>query len=168
MNLLAIDPGPERSACVLLSDDCEVRQDGMTAWPVLDAWEAPWCEMNLPAPREYNGGQGPQVVIEDFVPYGVPLDATSYRTIKVVGILEHLSGGDLVSRREVKLHLLGRARGTDAEVNAAVRSRYDPEGKFGQHAKGTKKNPGPLYGITNHKLAALAVGVTWLDRRTEG
>jgi len=35
--------------------------------------------------------------------------------------------------------------------------------RFGK--QGTKKHPGPLYGITKDIIAAFAVAVTWLDQR---
>ena len=66
-----------------------------------------------------------------------------------------------VFRRDVKMHLCGSARAKDANVRQALIDRYGP-GK--EAAIGRKATPGPLYGVTTHVWAALAVAVTAADR----
>lgn len=55
----------------------------------------------------------------------------------------------LVPRLEVKLCLCYSARAKDANVRQALLDRWG--------GKGTKKQPGPLYGVSSHLWAALGV-----------
>jgi Holliday junction resolvasome RuvABC endonuclease subunit len=55
-------------------------------------------------------------------------------------------------RSAVKSHLCGSQKATDANIRQAL---IDMLG-----APGSKKNPGPTYGVTSHAWAALAVAVT--------
>jgi len=58
----------------------------------------------------------------------------------------------LVYRRDVKLHLCGQARAKDKNVSQALKDLLGPQG--------TKKAPGPTYGVSSHAWAALGVAVT--------
>ena len=60
-----------------------------------------------------------------------------------------------VTRKQAKLHLTGKSNTGDKQIRAALIHRYGD--------KGTKRNPGPLYGFNNHLWAALAVAVTCAD-----
>jgi len=91
-------------------------------------------------------------------PIGANLGHETFDTLVNVGrIVERLRlpKEQLITRRDVKRHLLGRVSGNDAQVRMALEERFGP--------KGTKANPGPLYGIKGHHLAALAVAVTGYD-----
>lgn len=65
----------------------------------------------------------------------------------------------LVTRRQVKLHLCGTMQSKDPQIRAALMESYGGA----ERAKGTKKQPGPLHGITGHMWQALAVGLTWIE-----
>lgn len=67
---------------------------------------------------------------------------------------------DRLKRIKVKNHICGFSRATDAHVRQALIERFGP-GE--EKAIGKKKTPGPLFGITSHKWAALAVAVAWFD-----
>jgi hypothetical protein len=58
----------------------------------------------------------------------------------------------LIPRRDVKLTLCGSARAKDTNIRQAL---IDALGEVG-----TKKNPGPLYGVSGHYWAALGVAYT--------
>lgn len=60
---------------------------------------------------------------------------------------------------EWKVHVCGRATAGDSERRTALIRRFG-----GKAAIGTKKAPGPLYGVTGHCWSALAVAVTAWDR----
>lgn len=60
---------------------------------------------------------------------------------------------------EWKVHVCGRATAGDSERRTALIRRFG-----GKSAVGTKKAPGPLYGVTGHCWSALAVAVTAWDR----
>jgi hypothetical protein len=64
----------------------------------------------------------------------------------------------------VKLHLCKSTKANDASIRQALIDRYGP-GK--ERAIGTKKAPGPLYGVKADVWAALALAVTWHDTREE-
>jgi hypothetical protein len=57
-----------------------------------------------------------------------------------------------VYRQQVKLHLCGSPRAKDANIRQALLDKLGPQG--------TKKAPGPTYGVKSHAWAALAVAVT--------
>ena len=63
----------------------------------------------------------------------------------------------------MKLALCGSARATDANLRAALLDRYGGSGR----AIGTRKAPGPLYGVKSHAWAALALAVTVQLERAE-
>ena len=102
--------------------------------------------------------------LEMFEARGMPLGNASIETIFWAGRFRQAWPNDahLIKRRDVKLHLCGSARAKDANVNAVVWDRFSA-GQGMRAAKGTKKAPGPLYGIKSHALAALAVGLYYQD-----
>ena len=65
----------------------------------------------------------------------------------------------LAYRREIKLHLCGTSRAKDANVRQALIDRYG--GK--EAALGKKRFPGPLFGVSGHAWAALAVATFCQD-----
>ena len=64
----------------------------------------------------------------------------------------------------MKLALCGSARAKDANVRQAIIDRFAGVGGKAV-AVGTKKTPGPLYGISNHKWSALALCLVWIDKK---
>ena len=98
-----------------------------------------------------------QVVIEKLVSYGMRVGESTFQTAywvgRIVEIISHLPRQSvLVSRPDVKLALCFTARATDADVRDALITRFGP--------KGTKSNPGRLYGVKGHCWSALAVAVS--------
>jgi len=62
-------------------------------------------------------------------------------------------------RLDVKMHLCGSARAKDGNIRQVLLDRYGGE----KAAKGNKKAPGPLYGISRDCWSALALAVTWWE-----
>ena len=62
----------------------------------------------------------------------------------------------LCYRKDIKLHLCGTTKARDPNVRQALIDRL---GK-----PGTKKNPGPTYGVSSHAWSALAVAVYASDQ----
>ncbi len=62
-------------------------------------------------------------------------------------------------RAKVRGHLQAM-KGGDAAVRQGLINRF---GGYKDVAIGTKKTPGPLYGIKSHEWSALALAVTWYD-----
>lgn len=57
-----------------------------------------------------------------------------------------------VFRRDVKMHVCGDSRAKDKNIRQALLDLLGPPG--------TKKAPGPTYGVASHAWSALAVAVT--------
>jgi len=147
---IGIDPGPENSDAVILDEEglivgkLSCPNGGM--YTAVNTWVM----------------QGERVVVEDFVPYGNRLNHESMDTIKFIGALYWTHGVEVLDRPTIKLHLCGVRTANDANVRDALIHEYGP-GK--EKAVGKKKTPGPLYGITGHLWAALAVAVTAIDTK---
>lgn len=62
----------------------------------------------------------------------------------------------LVYRIEEKMHLCKSPKANDSNIRQAIMDRY---GSTKEAAVGTKKNPGPLYGVSGDVWAALAVAI---------
>jgi Holliday junction resolvasome RuvABC endonuclease subunit len=155
--IFAIDPGPETSGWVLY-DAAERRV-------VLHSASERNADLVGILRRQPLGGlgrTGPDVVAIEQIALrpGQPAYREIVPTLLWTGrFVEAWSarGGrvELVTREAVKRAVLGSPRGDDAQVRAAL---LDLHGGAG--ACGTKRVPGPLYGIKTHAWAALAVAVT--------
>lgn len=97
-----------------------------------------------------------ELAIEMIASYGMPVGAEVFETCVWIGRFQQawsLPGATrLVYRRDVKLHLCGTPRAKDANVRQALIDLIGPQG--------TKKQPGPTYGVKSHAWAALGVAVT--------
>ncbi len=99
---------------------------------------------------------GDTVAIEMVACYGMSVGKEVFETCLWVGrFLECVDEYTyekrvrLVYRLDVKMHLCKSARAKDGNVMQALLDKHGP--------KGTKKAPGPLFGISKHLWAALAV-----------
>jgi len=150
-DLFAIDPGSERSAVVALNCDTH---------SVLGAVILQNCDVANWIIAEMFAGD--LVAIEMVASYGMPVGRDVFDTCVWIGrFFEALSTRAevrLITRPEVKMHLCCQTRGVnDAVLRQRLIDRYGP-GKAA--AVGTKKHPGPLYGLKGDMWQALALGVT--------
>lgn len=145
--IIAIDPGTTQSGVVQFVNG-KVTASGVWANDDL---------RNLVA-----GGNPDTIAIEMIASYGMPVGAEVFETCLWIGRLIERScdGGNgrvrLIYRRDVKQHLCHSVKAKDANVRQALIDKWG--GKAA--AIGTKKQPGPLYGVKSHAWAALAVAVT--------
>ena len=149
MRIIAIDPGTTESGVVAM--------DGSSVTAAY-VWPNAELEAYLTGHRAEE-----QVIIEMIASYGMPVGREVFETCVWIGRFMAAFGPercDRMFRGDVKRHLCQSPRAKDPHVWQALLDRYGP-GK--EIAVGSKKNPGPLYGITSHQRAALAVGVCWLD-----
>jgi hypothetical protein len=147
--ILAIDPGCDESAYVIYRDG-----------KVLDHGKV----QNGDALYVIRSSGAVDVVIERIASYGMAVGAEVFETCVWSGrfMQAAISGGLPVTRlyrRDVKLYLCQSPRAKDANVRQALIDRYG--GKAA--AIGTKKSPGPLYGVKADVWAALAVAVCHAD-----
>lgn len=156
--LLAIDPGNERSAAVVLNDDGR---------PV-EFWREPNDEVLRRVlafqhlwPSHSRGKIVGHLAIEMIASYGMPVGREVFDTCVWIGRLVQAWNAPhtLVYRRDVKMFLCGNNTAKDGNIRQALIDRYG--GK--DAAIGNKRAPGPLYGISNDVWSALAVGVTWRE-----
>lgn len=104
----------------------------------------------------------PLVAIEMISCYGMPVGAEVFETCLWIGEFRAIMRPQPVTlcyRRDIKLHLCGTAKAKDSNVRQALIDRL---GK-----PGTKKDPGPTYGVTSHMWSALAVAVYAADQQAK-
>lgn len=155
MSILAIDPGPEKSA-----------------WIVLDGGRAPF-EFDIQDNRgvlrtiDSMAFVVNSVAIEMVESFGKPVGEDVFETAYWIGKFSERADSndfrvDRIKRSDVKKHLCKAVVGVnDSVIRQALIDRYGP-GK--EKAIGRKKTPGPLYGIKKDIWQALAVAVTHYDR----
>lgn len=149
--LLAIDPGPLDSAYVLF-DGTAVAEYGIPCNGVL-----------LDCIRDRLAQRAGWLAVEGVACYGMPVGKETFDTCIWIGrYMQEFGAGrcSIVQRAEVKLHLCRSLRAKDPMIRQALLDRFGP-GK--ERAVGTKKRPGPLYGVKSHCWSALAVACTHFD-----
>jgi len=155
VNILAIDPGTYKSAWAIVGDGNVVTQFGKgDNKEILDGLRHGlygWHTVNL-------------VVVEMMSSYGKPVGTEVFETLVWIGKFLEGAGNQpatRITRREVKNHICrGHRKKNDSQVRSCLIERYGPDNN---NAIGTKKNPGPLYGVTGDVWAALAVGVAYRE-----
>lgn len=144
--ILAIDPGNEQSGWVLFANG-----------KVCDSGVGP----NEPLLQWIKAGRtdADELAIEMIASYGMPVGREVFETCVWIGRFQQAWTGKkpvrLVYRQAVKLHLCGSPRAKDANIRQALLDKLGPQG--------TKKQPGPLYGVRTHAWAALGVAVTAME-----
>ena len=147
--ILAIDPGPTESAYVAWNGTHIVQHETCANKETLEIIQCnPWR----------------RVVIEWIEGYGKTVGNETFHACRWVGKFEQAGGcqegdGHLVTRKEIKLHLCDSLQANDSHVRQALIDRIGPPG--------SKKAPGPTFGIVGHEWSALACAVTWWDKHKE-
>lgn len=72
---------------------------------------------------------------------------------------------ELVYRKEVKMHLCGTTKAKDANISQAIKDLFPHTGGGANPVIGTKKQPGPLFGVKSHIWPALGVALTHAQNR---
>jgi len=72
-----------------------------------------------------------------------------------------------IYRKEVMLNLCNCRNAKPKNIRRALLDRFPATGGGKTPEIGTKKQPGPLYGVTSHSLSALAVGITYFDKKEQ-
>ena len=105
-------------------------------------------------------GQGADVLaIEMIAGMGMTVGQTTFETVRWIGRFQQAwrdpEAVRLVYRRDVKQTLCGSQQAKDKNIRQALIDRVG--------AQGTKKAPGPTYGVSSHAWSALAVAVTAME-----
>jgi len=147
VTVLAIDPGPTESGFVVLRDG-HVWDSGVLV-----------NEAMLERLKHHALVDDYALAIEMIASYGMPVGREVFETCVWIGRYMQAwrspAAVRLVYRKDVKLHLCGSPRAKDPNVRQALLDKLGPQG--------TKKSPGPCYGVKSHAWAALAVAVTALE-----
>ena len=146
MTVIGIDPGPEQTAFAWF-DGTRPGVNGIVSNDEM---------LVLLAQAQVRGAN---IWCEDIASYGMAVGASVFSTCIWIGrywqrCADHASF-NRVFRRDVKLHLCHSPRAKDGNVRVALIDRIGPQG--------TKRQPGPTYGIRSHVWAALAVAVYGYD-----
>lgn len=150
MKVFAIDPGTTHSAWVIY-DDGKVIDKGIDENSDLlsSLWEVN-CGMNV----LYE-----MLAIEMVASYGMPVGQTVFETCVWIGRFIEAWGDEwkYIYRKDVKIHLCGNTNAKDGNIRQSIMDRYGSERSI---AIGTKRKPGPLYGVSKDIWAALGVAIT--------
>jgi hypothetical protein len=157
MNILCIDPGTTESGVVAIADGGQVlvtepvQSNEIILHQMCNNWVP---EFDL-------------LLIEMIASYGMPVGRETFETCVWIGrFVEAFQGkAEYVYRRDVKLTLCNSMRAKDANVRQAILDRFPPTGGGKTPQVGTKAKPGPLFGVKSHGWAALAIGLTWLEKQ---
>lgn len=156
--ILAIDPGPERSAWVEMRGMEVVRfgYDGNEA--VLESVYVYGYKV---------------VIMEDVKSYGMPVGADVFEMCKWMGKVEeavaNVSGeSSYIANAAIRAQICKSMKAKDPHIRQALIDRYGGKDvAIGRKPKNKKdkSRPGPLYGMKQkeHHWSALAVGVAWLE-----
>jgi len=155
MIILAIDPGNEQSAWVILDT---------SSLELLAKGQEDNKQVRALLPNRLQAFKVQLVVIEMVASYGMPVGKTVFETCVAIGRFHEIAEPrvDLVTwayRLDVKLAICQDSRAKDANIRQALLDLYPPSGGGSTPQIGTKKEPGPLYGVSKDIWAALAVGV---------
>lgn len=159
MRILAIDPGPVKSGFVLYN-----------GFKVIEAGHIDNNELFA-----YIDGLDLEddCAIEMIASYGMAVGKDVFETCVWIGRYIEFYWSKFgrepkrVFRKDVKMFLCGTTKAKDTNVRMAIIDlfqMYEPKGGGMNPTVGTRKQPGPLYGIASHSWAALGVAVTALAK----
>lgn len=159
--ILAIDPGTTQSGWCFV-------QDGKVLGSGVEENHAVLGNL----PRRFGFGEFSldQLAIEMVASYGMAVGKETFRTVWWSGrfaerwIMNTCRQPIEVYRADVKIHLCKSMKAKDANIRQALIDLY---GGSKEAAIGKKATPGPLYGVSSHAWAALAVAVTAAARVEE-
>lgn len=154
--VLAIDPGPVRSAyAVIRRNDLAIKEFGILENQQLISRLAEICH-----------NTSIEIAVEMIASYGMAVGASVFETCVWIGrILQAVDPNGTRSvriyRKDVKMTLCGATKAKDANIRQAIIDRYSA--LYGENC--TKKN-GMLYKVSKDTWAAIAVGLTVINKET--
>jgi hypothetical protein len=158
--LLAIDPGPTKSAWLLY-----VRVAGGWEPRAFSTWPNELVLAGIVDPRRFSTYYlADELVIEKVESFGMAVGAEVFETVYWSGRFHQAAlplPVDRIGRKAVKIHLCGSMRAKDPNIRQALIDRFSTRA---QPAIGKKASPGPLYGVSADVWSALAVAVTFADQ----
>lgn len=156
VKLLAIDPGPVRSALIMLDDDGQIVR-GPSATFGIERNE----RIALLLAALARTGLVDLVLIEKVESFGMPVGVEVLETVYWTGRFAQAAlplTVRRIGRKTIKIAICGSVRAKDANIRAALLDRYG-----GKSSIGTKKSPGPLYGVSRDLWSALALAIAYQE-----
>lgn len=164
--LLAIDPGNQESAYVILDTHDRrpvqfAKLDNLDLLHMLteQGRQRELCQTPLP----------PVAAVEMVASYGMPVGAEVFETCVWIGRYQQVledqgTSVHLVKRHPIKLHHCHDSKAKDSNITQALVDRF----AYGQtnHGKGTKAHPGWFHGFHRDIWQAYALGVYAADTLT--
>ncbi len=150
--ILAIDPGSEQSAYVVMDGkhifEFGIRKNGML---LVDLSAGDFCVLPV------------HLAIETLHVRGMPTAQQEMETQLWAGRFIQAAGLPFTQMRRMdeKMVICGHPRAMDGNIRQALIDRWGGKDK----AIGKKKTPGPLYGISQDVWQALAIAVTWFEQQ---
>lgn len=160
--VIGVDPGTETQGVVVVTNTYPPRLKG--SWSAL-----PIGSISIPPDAAY-------CVIEWLSSYGTIVGNDTFMTALHAGMVKERAEangipGHLLKRPDASRILTGHRGAKDKQTKAAIKEIYTDAGMATgggkDPTKGTKSQPGPLYGISSHAWDALAVVISWM-RMTYG
>lgn len=156
MRVLAIDPGPARSAFLVYDSETNLP----VRWEIRENADVLWA-------IDANSGECDSLAVEMIASYGMAVSASVFDTCVWIGrfmerwmfVAPNEDEPTLVFRIKAKMHLCHDSRAKDANIRAALIDRFGGKDR----AIGLKASPGPLYGMSGDCWAALAVAITAVE-----
>lgn len=151
--IIGLDPGTEKSAIVVFDGE-------RPTWFSIESNEEIVGYLSDLSPERH-------LAIEMVESFGMAVGREVFETVFWTGRFCESFNGDFtrIGRKEIKLHLCNSLRAKDANIRRALIDRFPSTGGGKTPQIGTIKQPGPLYGMNSHLWSALAVAVTWWDRK---
>ena len=152
MNILGIDPGPDESAIAIIKFDPYHGK-----WPTLGIF-GKYENRHILNSIELNLENIHGCCIEQAQNHGHIVGRDVYETIWWSGrfyeLAEHSLDMDVVRMKKptINVELCGISRATNSQIVASVTDEFEPCGGGKNKRKGTKRNPGPLYGVSGQDV----------------
>ena len=105
-----------------------------------------------------------EFIIEMVSSYGMPVGESVFETCVWIGRFmetiyrEKGHEAERIKRGQIKSEICRNSRAKDSNIRQALMDMYGSDRKV---AVGTKKSPGPLYGVAKDEWSALAVCIAW-------
>ena len=154
MIIFGIDPGTVESGYVMFnSENIQVVGSGVVGNEELLQMSS-WDDANI-------------VCIEMVASYGMPVGQTTFETVLWIGrFVQYSVSKDieyrlLYKKKDINPTLCFSNKAKDANIRQAILDLFPATGGGTVPQKGTKSNPGPLFGVSSHAFSALAVALTY-------
>ena len=154
MRILGIDPGNVESAFVIYQDG-EILEKGKV---INGELLSKIYSLTLNAPQSVE-----HLAIEMVACYGMAVGKTVFETCVWIGRFIQAWGKDYtqIYRKDVKMFLCNSVKAKDGNIRQAIIDKFPPTGGGKIPQIGTKKKPGPLFGVHDDIWAALGVAMTF-------